>query len=47
MTNPIALGLALLIFIAIALDGLLNQWAATFFLTLKITDLVEWVAFWR
>ncbi|HEY0213446.1 MAG TPA: hypothetical protein VGC40_07655 [Paenirhodobacter sp.] len=47
MTNPIAIGLALLVFGAVAADGLLNHWAATIFLAIKVTDLIEWLAFWR
>lgn len=47
MTNPVAIGLALLLLVAFALDAQLNHWAATLFLAVKVTDLVDWVAFWR
>lgn len=47
MTNPIAIGLATLIILLVAADGLLNHWAATIFLAQKTVDLIDWVAFWR
>ncbi|MFC3060311.1 hypothetical protein [Paenirhodobacter populi] len=47
MTNPVAIGLALLLLLALALDGLANHWAATLFLAIKVTELIDWVAFWR
>ncbi|PTN01394.1 hypothetical protein C8N32_1132 [Rhodovulum imhoffii] len=47
MSNSIALGLTILIAVALVADGILFDWDNSFFLTLKFMDLMEWVAFWR
>lgn len=47
MTNSVAVGLGTLIVLLLLADGLTNHWAATFFLSGKTLDLIEWVAFWR
>lgn len=47
MSDRFALILALGLLGLAALDVLLNGGAVVFFLLLKITDLVEYLAFWR
>ena len=47
MTNPIAIGLALLILAALALDAFAYDWANLVFLSKKGLELIEWLAFWR
>ncbi|MFT3689268.1 hypothetical protein [Paenirhodobacter sp.] len=47
MTNSVAIWLAALILLLLVVDGALNHWAATIFLSGKTLDLIEWVAFWR
>ncbi len=47
MTNTIAAWLAGLIFIAFAADWWFQDWTATVFLGFKMTELIEWLAFWR
>lgn len=47
MTNPIALGLAVVMFLALAADAIFNNWAASFFLCQEILKLVIFVQFWR
>ncbi len=47
MTNTVAAWLAGLILLASAADLLLNGGNVIFFLSLKLVDLIEWMAFWR
>ncbi len=47
MTNIIALWLAALIVLAIVADFILTGGHTLFFLTLKLTDLVDYLQFWR
>ena len=47
MTNKNAILLGVMILTALALDALLNNWTATLFLSRKLADLIEWMAFWR
>ena len=47
MTNQIALALAALILIGLGCDWYFNEMAATLFLGRKLSDLIEWMAFWR
>lgn len=47
MTNSIALTLGAIILGALAYDQFLNDGLALLFLAHKLTDLVEWMAFWR
>jgi len=47
MTNGVAVTLALMIAAALGLDFFLNDLQASLFLTRKIFDLIEWLAFWR
>lgn len=47
MTNQIALILGVLILAALGLDAYHADWANTLFLARKLTDLIEWLAFWR
>ena len=47
MTNQIAVGLGLLILVALGVDWQLYDWTNSLFLARKFTDLIEWVAFWR
>ncbi len=47
MTNRIALVLGLLIIGAVALDYLYFGTTHFVFLAKKMTDLIEWLAFWR
>ncbi|NVK47780.1 MAG: hypothetical protein HWE33_15940 [Rhodobacteraceae bacterium] len=47
MTNSIAVGLAILILIALGLDLGLNGGAASLFLAREILRLIHWMAFWR
>ncbi|MEM9437402.1 MAG: hypothetical protein AAGA15_10200 [Pseudomonadota bacterium] len=47
MTNQLAIILGALVLIALVLDAVLNGSAATLFLVKKLTDLIEWMAFWR
>jgi len=47
MTNPIAVMLGLLIVGALALDGFIYGSEHVIFLGKKMTELLEWMAFWR
>ncbi|WP_420342725.1 hypothetical protein [Paenirhodobacter sp.] len=47
MSNRIAFGLALLLLLLLCVDGLVNDWAATIFLSIRLLDLIAAVAFWR
>ncbi|MBL4917823.1 hypothetical protein [Szabonella alba] len=47
MTDRIALGLGLLIVLAIGLDITVNDGAALLFLMRKFADLLEYLSFWR
>ena len=47
MTNGIALGLGLVLALAIGADLALNDGQALMFTARKLLDLVDWVAFWR
>ena len=47
MTNQIALILASIILIGLGCDWYLNDLTATLFLSRKLADMIEWLAFWR
>ena len=47
MTNQIAIGLGLLILLAIGADLALAGGDGMLFLLKKFADLLEWLAFWR
>ena len=47
MTNTIAVWLVLLIAAALAVDYWLYDWANAIFLSRKLIELIEWLAFWR
>ena len=47
MTNKIALGLGILIFIGLSLDFHYLNWQGSLFLLKKLIDMIEWMAFWR
>lgn len=47
MTNQIAIGLGLLLIVGFGLDAALYDGANLLFLMRKLSDLVEWLAFWR
>jgi hypothetical protein len=47
MTNSVAIVLGLLILAAIGIDALVFDWLNSVFLARKLTDLIEWMAFWR
>jgi hypothetical protein len=47
MTNQIAIGLGLLILAGVGLDLFLYDGVSLLFLMRKLTDLIEWLAFWR
>jgi hypothetical protein len=47
MTNQIAIGLGLLILAGVGLDLFLYDGGSLLFLMRKLTDLIEWLAFWR
>ncbi|HKL55668.1 MAG: hypothetical protein ACX93P_05720 [Roseovarius sp.] len=47
MTNPIAIALGALILAGLAVDFWVYDWSATIFLARKLSDLIEWLAFWR
>jgi len=47
MTNHLAIGLGLIILSLFALDAFLADWSNTVFLTKKLTEFIEWIAFWR
>lgn len=47
MTNRIAVILGAIIVIALVLDWQWNDWTGSLYLSRKIADLIEWLAFWR
>ena len=47
MTNQIAIVLGSIILIGLGLDWFLGDWSATLYLSRKLADLIEWMAFWR
>ncbi|WP_226553245.1 MULTISPECIES: glyceraldehyde-3-phosphate dehydrogenase [Celeribacter] len=47
MTNSIAVGLAIVIVIALGLDFGLTGGAGSLFLAKEILRLIHWMAFWR
>ncbi|MEZ5886215.1 MAG: hypothetical protein R3D56_04965 [Paracoccaceae bacterium] len=47
MTNRLALVLAFFVILALLMDRLLNQGAASLFLARKFLVLIDWIAFWR
>ncbi len=47
MTNTIALGLAALVLGALAIDVLIYGSDHLIFLSKKLLDLIDWLAFWR
>ena len=47
MTNPIALVLGLIIVIGLSVDFFMSYTAYLIFLTKKIAEFIEWLAFWR
>ncbi|WP_299842372.1 hypothetical protein [uncultured Roseovarius sp.] len=47
MTNQIAVVLGCIILIALGIDWYSYDWAGTLFLSRKLADLIEWLAFWR
>jgi hypothetical protein len=47
MTNRIAMALAIIITAALVLDLWLQEGAASMFLVRKLTELVDFAAFWR
>ncbi|MGB7270745.1 MAG: glyceraldehyde-3-phosphate dehydrogenase [Albidovulum sp.] len=47
MTNRIAMALAIIIALALALDLWVQEGAASMFLIRKLTELVDYAAFWR
>lgn len=47
MTDRIALWLFLAVALALFLDYWLQDWAGLIFLGAKLSDLIEWMAFWR
>ncbi len=47
MTNSIAIGLGVLILGGIAIDAFLTGSDGLTFLSQKLLDLIEWIAFWR
>ena len=47
MTNQLAIVLGTLILIALGLDWYFADWSNSVFLARKLTDLIEWLKFWR
>jgi hypothetical protein len=47
MSNRAALGLGAVVVGVIALDLLVFDWGLTLFAARRLSDLVEWLAFWR
>jgi hypothetical protein len=47
MTNTVAAWLAALLIAGAVADIALNDGQIVFFLAVKLTDLIEWMAFWR
>ncbi|MEM1374303.1 MAG: hypothetical protein AAGF78_07975 [Pseudomonadota bacterium] len=47
MTNRLAIILGLIIVTAVILDQVFNDGVASLFLSKRLLDLIEWLAFWR
>ncbi|MEM9349430.1 MAG: glyceraldehyde-3-phosphate dehydrogenase [Pseudomonadota bacterium] len=47
MTNRLAIILGALVITALVLDAVFNDGTVTLFLLKKLTDLMDWMAFWR
>ncbi len=47
MNNKIAITLGATILIALGYDIVANDLQATLFLSRKLADMIEWMAFWR
>lgn len=47
MTNRLAIILGCIILAALILDQVLNDGAASLFLSKRLLELIEWLAFWR
>ena len=47
MTNPLAIVLGLVILGGLAADVMLNNSGNVIFLSKKLLELIEWLAFWR
>ncbi|MEM7076928.1 MAG: hypothetical protein AAGA28_09925 [Pseudomonadota bacterium] len=47
MTNPVALILGALIALGLGTDYAFYDMQGTLFLSRKLLDLIEWLAFWR
>jgi len=47
MTNKIAIGLGILILSGLGYDYFFQDLNGTLFLSRKLEDLIEWMAFWR
>ncbi len=47
MTNTIAIVIALILVTVFTLDYTLQDWEGTIFVGRKLTDLIEYLAFWR
>ena len=47
MTNQLAVVLGLLIVIGLGVDYVFFEWANCLFLSRKMVDMIEWMAFWR
>lgn len=47
MTNQIAVFLGALILLGLGIDWLVYDWTHSLFLARKLTDLIEWLKFWR
>lgn len=47
MTNGVALAIVITVGAAIAADGIFNDWTACLFLARKLSDFIEYLAFWR
>ncbi len=47
MTNQIAVILGAIILFALGMDWMFGDWSATLFVSRKLAELIEWMAFWR
>ncbi|MFN0116375.1 MAG: hypothetical protein ACKVPY_17020 [Paracoccaceae bacterium] len=47
MTNRLSIALGLIIAAALALDGIVNGFAASLFLARKLFAFLDYLAFWR
>lgn len=47
MTNATSVGLGVIILIGLGIDATQFDWSGTLFLARKLTDMIEWMAFWR